>query len=54
MSKEFVRLSMEDIGDLVPMSYQKGARFILKGYPDDFTNDELGCGQGLQHQEVFK
>ena len=39
--KEFVRLSMEDIGDLVPMSYQERARFILKGYLDDFTNDEL-------------
>ena len=39
--RDFVRLSMEDIEALVPMTYQERAKYILKGYLDDFTADEI-------------
>lgn len=39
--REFVPISLEDIRSMVPMSYQERAKFILKGYLDDFTHEEL-------------
>jgi len=39
--REFVKVSPEEIRAMVPMSYQERAKFILKGYLDDFTPDEL-------------
>lgn len=39
--REFVQVSLEDLKSMIPMSYQERAKFILKGYLDDFTPDEL-------------
>jgi len=39
--REYVKISPEEIQALIPMSYQERAKFILKGYLDDFTPDEL-------------
>lgn len=39
--REFVQVSIEEIKAMVPMSYQDRAKFILKGYLDDFTAEEI-------------